>query len=81
MDTIALLRLDTDWYESTVCELNHLHPRIAEGGVLIVDDYGHFRGQRKAADEYLEQQKLPPLLNRIDYGGRLAVKLGSRTAA
>jgi len=76
IDAIALLRLDTDWYESTVCELNHLYPHVAEGGVLIVDDYGHFHGQRKAVDEYLAQQKQQLLLNRIDYSGRLAVKVG-----
>jgi O-methyltransferase len=39
-DRIAVLRLDTDWYESTWHELNHLYPRLSPGGVLIVDDYG-----------------------------------------
>jgi hypothetical protein len=41
---------------------------------LIVDDYGHLRGQRKAVDEYLQQHQENLLLNRIDYSGRLAVK-------
>jgi O-methyltransferase len=36
---IALLRLDTDWYESTRHELRHLYPRLVSGGVLIIDDY------------------------------------------
>lgn len=49
---IALLRLDTDWYESTLHELVHLYPRLVAGGVLIVDDYGHFEGARQAVDEY-----------------------------
>jgi len=71
---IALLRLDTDWYESTRHELVHLFPRLAKGGVLIIDDYGHWKGARKAVDEYFANQATPLLLNRIDYSGRMAVK-------
>ena len=71
---IALLRLDTDWYASTRHELQHLYPRIAEDGVLIVDDYGYWRGARKATDEYLGALPSRPLLQRIDYTGRMCVK-------
>jgi O-methyltransferase len=71
---IALLRLDTDWYESTKHELNFLFPRLVRGGVLILDDYGHWEGARKAVDEYIEQQGLKLLLCRIDMGGRIAIK-------
>jgi O-methyltransferase len=72
--TIAILRLDTDWYESTRDELQHLFPRLSEGGVLIIDDYGHFEGARLAVDEFTAATKLPLLLNRIDYSGRICVK-------
>nr|AYC79427.1 hypothetical protein [uncultured bacterium] len=72
--TMALLRLDTDWYESTKHELEHLYPRLAEGGVLIIDDYGHWDGARRAVDEYFDAHGRPLLLNRIDYTGRIAVK-------
>lgn len=71
---IALLRLDTDWYDSTVCELRHLYPRVVDGGVLIIDDYGHLLGQRQAVDEYFAASVAFPLLHRIDYSGRLVVK-------
>ena len=71
---IALLRLDTDWYESTAHELKHLHPRLMEDGILIIDDYGHWLGARQAVDEYFAAQSYHPLLNRLDYTGRLAVK-------
>jgi O-methyltransferase len=71
---IALLRLDTDWYESTRHELVHLFPRLCVGGVLILDDYGHWQGARKAVDEYLAENDISLLLNRIDYTGRIAVK-------
>jgi len=73
-EAIALLRLDTDWYESTRHELIHLYPRLAPGGILIIDDYGHWAGARKAVDEYLEEHQIPLLLCRTDYTGRIAVK-------
>jgi hypothetical protein len=73
-DQISLLRLDTDWYESTKHELIHLYPRLVEGGVLIIDDYGHWQGARRAVDEYIEENNLPLLLCRIDYTGRITVK-------
>jgi O-methyltransferase len=75
-ETIALLRLDTDWYESTRHELEHLFPRLVPGGVLIIDDYGAWEGARRAVDEYIAAGKAKLLLNRIDETGRIAVKLG-----
>jgi O-methyltransferase len=71
---LALLRLDTDWYESTRHELQHLYPLLTDGGVLIIDDYGHWEGARRAVDEYFATQARPLLLNRIDYTGRVAIK-------
>lgn len=71
-EQIALLRLDTDWYDSTRHELVHLYPRLAIGGVLIIDDYGHFAGARQAVDEYFAGR--PVLLVRVDYTCRVAVK-------
>jgi O-methyltransferase len=73
-DTIALLRLDTDWFESTRHELIHLYPRLVSGGVLIIDDYGHWQGARKATDEFLAAEGIHLLLNRIDYTGRICIK-------
>ena len=71
---IALLRLDTDWYESTRHELEHLSPRLAPGGVLIIDDYGHWKGARQATDEFIAATPDFGLLTRIDYTGRQAIK-------
>jgi O-methyltransferase len=73
-ERIAVLRLDTDWFESTRHELVHLYPRLEPGGVLIVDDYGHWQGARQAVDGYLAETGTHLLLNRIDYTGRIAVK-------
>jgi O-methyltransferase len=75
-ERIALLRLDTDWYESTRHELIHLYPRLCAGGVLVLDDYGHWQGSRKAVDEWMAQTGTRMLLNRVDYTGRIAVKVG-----
>jgi hypothetical protein len=72
-EEIALLRLDTDWYESTRHELEHLYPRLVSGGVLILDDYGYWEGARKAVVEFLERTGERLLLTRIDTG-RIAVK-------
>jgi hypothetical protein len=71
---IALLRLDTDWYESTRHELVHLYPLVARGGVLIIDDYGHWAGSKKAVEEYFAEHAPTLLLNRTDFAGRMAVK-------
>lgn len=74
-ERIALLRLDTDWYESTRHELVHLFPRLVRGGVLIIDDYGHWQGARKATDEYFRENGISLLLNRIDFSARIGIKL------
>lgn len=72
---IALLRLDTDWYESTKHELTYLFPLLRSTGVLIIDDYGHWEGARTAVDEYISGNNIKILLNRIDYTGRIAIKI------
>jgi O-methyltransferase len=72
---IALLRLDTDWFESTKHELVHLYPRLVPGGVLIIDDYGFWRGARKATDDFFRETAETLLLNRIDATGRIGVKI------
>ncbi len=71
---VSVLRLDTDWYASTIHELTHLYPLLADGGVLLVDDYGVWAGAREAVDEYFARQGIRMLLNRIDYTGRIGVK-------
>ncbi len=72
-EKISILRLDTDWYESTKVELEVLFPRLEKAGVLIIDDYGHFAGARKAVDEFFKQQGFA-WLHRVDYTCRLYVK-------
>lgn len=72
-ETISLLRLDTDWYESTRHELEHLYSRLVSGGVLIIDDYGSWQGSAQATDEFLESTGARLMLLRAGTG-RVAVK-------
>jgi len=64
-DKIALLRLDTDFYESTKCEFEYLFPKLSEGGILIVDDYGRWQGSKKATNEYIKNNNIKIFLNQI----------------
>jgi len=72
--SIALLRLDTDWHESTLVELEILYPLVVKKGSIIIDDYGHWSGAKSAVDDYLELNQIKPLMNYIDYAGRLWIK-------
>lgn len=69
---ISLLRLDTDWYEGTKKGLEVLYPRLVSGGVLILDDYGYWKGARRAFDEYFAGKHV--VLHRVDYTCRFLVK-------
>ncbi len=71
---VSLLRLDTDWYSSTLHELNHMYPLLSKNGILIIDDYGHWQGARKAVDEYFSDFQFKPIFNRVDYTCRLVIK-------
>ncbi|MFM2374275.1 MAG: hypothetical protein RLZZ234_270 [Candidatus Parcubacteria bacterium] len=72
--SIAILRLDTDWYESTKHELEHLFPLLVPGGVLVLDDYGQWEGAKKAYDEYAKAHGVRIFLNRIDHSARIGIK-------
>lgn len=65
-ETISILRLDTDTYESTIHNLRHLYPRLSDGGVLILDDYGSHAGIRQAVSEYFGDPSVAPLIQRVD---------------
>lgn len=80
-EKIAVLRLDTDWFESTRHEMEHLFPRLSPGGILIIDDYGHWQGARRAVDEYLDDHGVKALLVRVDYTCRIMVKDAASTPA
>jgi len=68
-EQIAVLRLDTDWYESTKHELATFYDSVSPGGIVIIDDYGHWEGCKKAVDEFLEVRPEIKLFS-SDYTGR-----------
>lgn len=72
--SISCLRLDTDWYESTYHELTHLYPLLSPGGLLLLDDYGFWAGQKQAVDRYFRENGIKLFLQRIDSNARLAIK-------
>jgi hypothetical protein len=72
---ICILRLDTDWYESTKIELNRLYDKVNLHGIIMFDDYGYWEGQRKAIDEFFGGLGLNPLMMYIDISGRIMQKV------
>lgn len=73
-EKIALLRLDTDWYESTYHELSHLYDLLGKNGILIIDDFGFWEGAKKAVIQFFNERRLYPIINRIDDTGRIIIK-------
>lgn len=65
-DKIAILRLDTDWYESSKYELEQMYDNVVTGGVVIFDDYYHWDGQRRATDEFFLNRNID--CNFVDIG-------------
>jgi O-methyltransferase len=57
-DKICILRLDTDWYDSSKYELEKLYNNVVDGGIVILDDYFEWNGQRKATDEFFKENNI-----------------------
>ncbi len=73
-EKISVLRLDTDWYDSTRKELEVLYPRLSIGGAIILDDYGFWAGSKQAVDEYFTKHGNRPFFQYTDAAGRAGVK-------
>jgi O-methyltransferase len=71
---IAFLHLDGDWYESTKVCLDRLYDKVTPGGVIQIDDYGHWAGARKALHEFFDTRGIRVKLKYLDYTGRQFVK-------
>jgi O-methyltransferase len=67
MGEIAILRLDNDWYESTKFCLEKLYDKVIDGGIIIIDDYGHWVGAKRAVDEFREKNNIITPLIQTDY--------------
>jgi lipopolysaccharide biosynthesis glycosyltransferase len=64
---ISILRLDGDWYNSTMVCLERLYDRVVDGGVILIDDYGHFIGAKRATDEFRAKRGIDSPLIQTDY--------------
>lgn len=66
MESLAVLRLDGDMYESTMLALESLYAKVSVGGYIIIDDYHVVKGCKMAVDEFLAKSKIVPRLREID---------------
>jgi O-methyltransferase len=67
-EPIAVLRLDGDWYDSTMVCLINLYPLVAENGIIIIDDYYAWDGCSRAVHDYLSQNNLPLRISQTTNG-------------
>ena len=67
IDKLALMRLDGDWYESTMTALNALYGKLSQGGFVIIDDYGLFKGCRDAVDQFRQKHNIAAPLVRVNH--------------
>jgi len=68
IDRLAVLRLDGDYYESTMDTLTALHDKVSPGGYIIIDDYGErlWTYCRRAVDEFRAARGITAPLVRVD---------------
>jgi len=78
---ISVLHIDGDWYESVKVCLDFLYDKVVPGGVIQFDDYGYWKGARKAVDEFFDQREIQVPLRRLDYSGRFLIKPGLHPTA
>jgi len=71
---IAVLRLDGDWYESTKICLEKLYSKVISGGIIIIDDYGHWVGAKTATDEFRIKNNINSPLIQTDYTEHFWIK-------
>jgi O-methyltransferase len=64
---LALLHVDCDWYAPVKLCLSKFYDAVVPGGVVIVDDFGHWAGCRRAVEEFFDERAISPALTAIDY--------------
>ena len=66
-ESVALLHIDADWYESVLDSLKTFYPLVVEGGTVVLDDFGHWEGTREAFYDFCKEYNIKPLLERVGY--------------
>lgn len=64
---IALLHIDADWHDSVLSALQTFYPAVVDGGWIVLDDFGHWEGARRAFYDFCRTQSVEPLLERVGY--------------
>jgi O-methyltransferase len=74
VQSISILHVDGDWYESVKAVLQNLYDRVTPGGIVQFDDYGHWAGARLAVDEFMRARNITQPLRWVDFSGRQLIK-------
>jgi hypothetical protein len=69
VETISVLRLDGDMYESTWLVLTHFYPRISPGGFVIVDDFGAIPACKSAVEDFRSKYSVTSPMRQVDWTG------------
>lgn len=69
IDAVAVINVDCDWYEPVTLTLETFYPKVSSGGYVVIDDYGHWEGSRRATDDFRARHGIGAPLTRIDYTG------------
>lgn len=56
-EAVAMAHLDCDWFESVMVCLERIVPVLSVGGMIVIDDYDHWSGARRAVDEFFSRQE------------------------
>lgn len=73
-DSISLLRLDGDWYDSTMVCLEHFFPRVVDHGIVLIDDYHTWTGCSRAVHDYLAATRSASRIHQSPAGVAYIVK-------
>jgi O-methyltransferase len=73
-DAVSFLHIDADWYDSVSLSLNTFYDRVTEGGIIMLDDFGHWEGCREAFYDFANRRGLKPLLERFGYAQAFWIK-------
>ncbi len=66
-EVVSFLHIDADWYDSVKLSLETFYDRVSEGGIIVLDDFGHWEGCREAFYDFIQGRRLKPLLERFGH--------------
>lgn len=67
IESLSILRLDGDMYDSTMVALENLYSKLSVGGYVIVDDYSALEGCKQAVDEFRAREGINDPIKQVDW--------------